>query len=334
MGQLFVVALLTGAALCVAFDETISTDTSNESEMTVKGLVNQVLLENGLTGDFIKTIAAAMEKLNQQENKILELTKDVYRLNHIVRNQEKMIKVSHRKNEELKSFMMNQASRIFRLDQTIKQTKDEVLTLKQHSATPQGRYETDSSELMENVTGDKQYRKFDALEKNNDAQSLKDNKVGKDRNSNASSTLEVAKKPRRDMVEVVAFSVYLSKHTHYVTGQTVKYDQILTNHGNSYNAFTGVFSVPLTGTYLLTFAIATDQRYSHICVRLVDNNSYLVDACADPGTTTHIDTAGNTVIVALTVGHRVWVEVYDTSNGLMYGTPTHRHATFSGVFLF
>ena len=66
------VALLTAAAVCVAFDETISTDTSNESEMTVKGLVNQVLLENGLTGDFIKTIAAAMEKLNQQENKILE----------------------------------------------------------------------------------------------------------------------------------------------------------------------------------------------------------------------------------------------------------------------
>ena len=328
------VALLTAAAVCVAFDETISTDTSNESEMTVKGLVNQVLLENGLSGDFIKTIAAAMEKLNRQENKILELTKDVYRLNQIVRNQEKMIKVSHRKNEELKSFMMNQTSRILRLDQTIKQTKDEVLTLKQHSATPQGRYETDSSELMENVTADKQYRKFDALEKNNDAQSLKDSKVAKDRNSNASSTLEVAKKPRRGLVEVVAFSVYLSKHTHYVTGQTVKYDQILTNHGNSYNAFTGVFSVPLTGTYLLTFAIATDQRYSHICVRLVDNNSYLVDACADPGTTTHIDTAGNTVIVALTVGHRVWVEVYDTSNGLMYGTPTHRHATFSGVFLF
>ena len=34
------VALLTAAAVCVAFDETISTDTSNESEMTVKGLVN------------------------------------------------------------------------------------------------------------------------------------------------------------------------------------------------------------------------------------------------------------------------------------------------------
>ena len=333
------VALLTAAAVCVAFDETISTDTSNESEMTVKGLVNQVLLENGLTGDFIKTIAAATEKLNQQENKILELTKDVYRLNHIVRNQEKMIKVSHRKNEELKGFMMNQASRIFRLDQTIKQMKDEVLTQKQHPATTQGRYKTDSydmSELMENVTAYKQYSNIevDALENDNDAKSLKDNKVAKDRNSYASSTLEVAKKPRRDMVEVVAFSVYLSKHTHYVTGQTVKYDQILTNHGNNYNAFTGVFSVPLTGTYLLTFAIATDQRYSHICVRLVDNNSYLADACADPGTTTHIDTAGNTVIVALTAGHRVWVEVYDTSNGLMYGTPTHRHATFSGVFLF
>ena len=334
MGQLFVVALLTAAAVCVAFDETISTDTSNESEMTVKGLVNQVLLENGLTGDFIKTIAAATEKLNQQENKILELTKDIYRLNQIVRDQEKLIKTSQKENEELKSLMMNQANRILRLDQTIKQMKDEVLTLKQHSATPQGRYETDSSELMENVTADKQYRKFDALEKNNDAQSLKDNKVAKDRNSNASSTLEVAKKPRRGLVEVVAFSVYLSKHTHYVTGQTVRYDQILTNHGNGYNAFTGVFSVPLTGTYLLTFAIATDQRYSHICVRLVDNNNYLADACADPGTTTHIDTAGNTVIVALTVGHRVWVEVYDTSNGLMYGTPTHRHATFSGVFLF
>ena len=114
----------------------------------------------------------------------------------------------------------------------------------------------------------------------------------------------------------------------------MKYDQVLTNYGNGYNKFTGVFSVPIMGVYLLTFSIATTQGQSHIRVKLVYNNTNIANASADPGPTGHVDMGGNTVIVDLKAGQSVWLEVYDSIGGQMESSSINKYATFSGVLLF
>ena len=52
----------------------------------------------------------------------------------------------------------------------------------------------------------------------------------------------------------IAFSAYLSHNiAHLAPGHTLKCDQIIINDGNAYSQYTGVFTVPQTGVYLLTF---------------------------------------------------------------------------------
>ena len=132
----------------------------------------------------------------------------------------------------------------------------------------------------------------------------------------------------------VAFSAYLG---HVVDnmgiGHTIKCDQILLNDGNVYSPYTGTFTVPKTGVYFLTFNINV-AIIDVTNVKLVVNNRNIVDAIAYVTGTNHHVMGGNSAIIRLNSGDKVWLEIYSNGGAELYSLPDYRWVTFSGFFLY
>ena len=137
------------------------------------------------------------------------------------------------------------------------------------------------------------------------------------------------------VVNKVAFSAYLGHFVeHMGVGHTIKCDQVLLNDGNSYSPFTGAFTAPSSGVYLLTFNIAVYDENARTLVKLVMNNSNIVDAAAISVGSSHDVMGGNTAIIRLNQGEAVWLEIYDGINSEARSYPAYRFTTFSGVLLY
>ena len=136
-------------------------------------------------------------------------------------------------------------------------------------------------------------------------------------------------------VNKVAFSAYLGHFVeHMGVGHTIKCDQVLLNDGNSYSPFTGTFTAPSSGVYLLTFNIAVFDENAQTLVKLVKNNSNVVDATAVSVGSNHDVMGGNTAIIRLNQGEAVWLEIYDGIDSEARSYPAYRFTTFSGVLLY
>ena len=142
-------------------------------------------------------------------------------------------------------------------------------------------------------------------------------------------------KKKRQIASGVAFSAYLSHVIDNMTiGYTIKCDQVLLNDGNVYSPYTGTFTVPETGVYLLTFSIAAATLSDRTHVKLVSNNRNIVDAIAYVRDSWHHVMGGNTAIVSLNSGEKVWLEIYDTAGVQLYSKTDYRWVTFSGFLLY
>ena len=146
--------------------------------------------------------------------------------------------------------------------------------------------------------------------------------------------------PKRDIINIaaegVAFSAYLDHQIqHMGAGHHIICNQVLLNDGNHYNTFTGIFTVPQTGVYLLTFNFGvktTNDDWTE--VRLVVNNREIVDAAVQmTGSVSHREASGNTAIIQLTQGESVWLENRQTDSEISSGA-AWRFTTFSGVLLY
>jgi len=62
----------------------------------------------------------------------------------------------------------------------------------------------------------------------------------------------------------VAFSALLDHHIDVGNGAIIKYNFFLTNEGNWYNHYTGMFTVPVTGVYLFTFTLNINQKSASV----------------------------------------------------------------------
>ena len=153
------------------------------------------------------------------------------------------------------------------------------------------------------------------------------------------SLLAIKKKaqmPRAFATGKVAFSAYLGHDVSGMgIGHTIKCDQILLNDGNAYNPFTGAFTAPASGVYLLTFHIDVWNQSISTLVKLVKNNENVVDAVATPrGTYGHDVMGGNTAIIHLNQGDAVWLESYISAAGQVHSNTNFRVTTFSGILLY
>lgn len=131
----------------------------------------------------------------------------------------------------------------------------------------------------------------------------------------------------------IAFSAYAS---HYLpqlaTGHVLKCDQTTINDGSGYNVHTGIFTVPESGVYLLSFNFATDHSYKWLQIKLVVDDRLIARAATDTEYNTHVEMGGNTVILSLVQGESVWLEV-ENSNGAQIWAVSYC-TTFSGVLLY
>lgn len=123
----------------------------------------------------------------------------------------------------------------------------------------------------------------------------------------------------------IAFSAFLTSRTDSLSNQKIIFDAEELNDGEGYDAATGIFTVPVRGTYLFTFQFedwaSSDQQTASLKV----NGNIKSSAIIKPaGKSTQ---SGNTVILHLHKGDQVYIEV-DTGN--VYGSTTERFTFFSG----
>ena len=139
---------------------------------------------------------------------------------------------------------------------------------------------------------------------------------------------------KRQVTGEIAFSAYLGHDIlHLAKGHTIKCDQIIINDGNAYSKFTGVFTVPTTGVYLLTFTFDVRDNNRYEGIKLLVDNRNIVDGIAEGISGKHA-MGGNTAIVNLTQGEKVWLESYYSTDGEVLSSTTSKMTTFSGVLLY
>ena len=103
---------------------------------------------------------------------------------------------------------------------------------------------------------------------NRDANEISNDKNGKvfhTKNEKQSVALENGlDRVQKRTVTHVAFSTYLSHELNHLSiGHVIKMDQTFINDGNGYNQNTGIFTVPTSGVYLLTYSIENTHK-THI----------------------------------------------------------------------
>ncbi|XP_045204780.2 uncharacterized protein LOC123557399 [Mercenaria mercenaria] len=132
----------------------------------------------------------------------------------------------------------------------------------------------------------------------------------------------------------VSFSAYLSHlQDHLGVNQVVKFDRVITNDGNGYNTHTGVFTVPVTGTYMFIFYVSSSS--SNVQFDLVVDDSVKTSGVARPSTLEQSKDVqgGGAVILSLNQGVSVWIENINT-NVAVYSSDDHRWVTFSGFLVY
>ena len=132
----------------------------------------------------------------------------------------------------------------------------------------------------------------------------------------------------------IAFSTYLShNYDHLSIGHIIKLDQVTLNDGNGYNKHTGVFTVPQSGVYLLTYTFEGYHLSHPVEVELlVDDINY--GSAVAVGTSSTNDMSGKTVILHLIAGQSVWLQTYYYADASIYTNRDNRFTAFAGVFLY
>jgi hypothetical protein len=131
-------------------------------------------------------------------------------------------------------------------------------------------------------------------------------------------------------VETVAFSAVMTHAVqHLGDKQTIKFDKVLLNDGSGYVPSTGVFTAPLSGTYLFIYNFG-HHGTGETWLELVKNGDVQNGAAVEGHFGGQNLQGGNAAIVRVNQGDTVWVETFQVSDVTVQGTFT----TFSGVFLY
>ncbi|BFZ19649.1 hypothetical protein BsWGS_22688 [Bradybaena similaris] len=126
----------------------------------------------------------------------------------------------------------------------------------------------------------------------------------------------------------IAFTASLVENTKVAAGQTVRYNNTITNIGNGYDTNTGIFTAPLAGLYGFQLSVLT-QKSSEAWLELFVNEKYIISV--NSKLASGFDAAVSFVLLTLKVGDRVQVKA--RSESLLFGRTTEQYCTFSGFLI-
>nr|KAI8762828.1 EMILIN-2-like [Biomphalaria glabrata] len=124
----------------------------------------------------------------------------------------------------------------------------------------------------------------------------------------------------------VAFSVKLSYNRELKPLDTVVFDTVLTNNGNAYDADSGKFTAPVSGTYILHATILSGYN-TKVETAIIVNDKEVARIYS--GAHDAHGSGSNAAVVDLRTGDSVWVR-------LLYQGGNHVHgyySTFSGALI-
>lgn len=126
-----------------------------------------------------------------------------------------------------------------------------------------------------------------------------------------------------------AFSVAVSKS--YPKERTpIRFDRILMNEGDHYNAGSGKFTCAVPGVYYFSYDITLANK--HLAIGLVHNGQYKIKTF-DANTGNH-DVASGSTVLRLQKGDQVWLQIfYSEQNGLFFD-PFWTDSLFTGFLIY
>ncbi|XP_058882962.1 caprin-2-like isoform X2 [Acipenser ruthenus] len=128
----------------------------------------------------------------------------------------------------------------------------------------------------------------------------------------------------------VAFSA--ARTSNFAPGtldQTIAFDLLLNNLGETFEMHMGRFSCPVNGTYVFIFHMLKLAVNVPLYVNLMKNEEVLVSAYANDGAPDH-ETASNHAVLQLYQGDQIWLRLH---RGAIYGS-SWKYSTFSGYLLY
>ena len=127
----------------------------------------------------------------------------------------------------------------------------------------------------------------------------------------------------------VAFTVQLSAHTDFDKHHVIKFDHVISNHGNGYSPNTGVFRAPLPGTYVFSLTLMSRSKGKYVHANMMKNGTILGRVFAGDQASGWPDTGAVTVVVDLEKDDDVFVQEY-YGNAAFHGD---KFCTFTGFLL-
>ncbi|XP_069108542.1 uncharacterized protein [Argopecten irradians] len=128
----------------------------------------------------------------------------------------------------------------------------------------------------------------------------------------------------------VAFHSSLATDRKYHEDNTVVYDHKKLDHGNGYNPFDGIYTVPESGTYVITWTSLCygNQQFQTV---LAVNGAYAGSSWTDAEVVNDVHQTTAVVVVALHQGDRVLIRMGSTyGHGNILSRTNFGESTFSG----
>jgi len=115
--------------------------------------------------------------------------------------------------------------------------------------------------------------------------------------------------------------------THLGHGQSVRFDKVVTNIGNSYDPHTGTFRAPVAGVYVFSTTVLTNGHdTSHYGFAL---NGQVITVLFVHGAESSFDADSQTIILQLKPGDDVSIQHTESDKSLVGSN----HSVFSGFLL-
>lgn len=134
---------------------------------------------------------------------------------------------------------------------------------------------------------------------------------------------------KQQTVSDVAFTVNLSKHLeHLGSGQTIKFDNVVTNIESGYNPVTGVFTCPIDGNYVFIVTIMCHYgTFNELRLMMNGSSKMLIYT----GNNELHNQGTNSVVLQLKKSDTVWIETSGyPSQSSVYG---QHWSSFTGIKL-